>query len=331
MTVPALAIEGLSKRFPSGLQALDQISMEVQQGDFFALLGPNGAGKSTTIGIVTSMMSKSAGKVRIFGIDIDEDFPAARAVVGVVPQELNFNMFESVLDIVVNQAGYYGIGRRTALERAEHYLGKLSLWDKRREVARTLSGGMKRRLLVARALLHRPRLLILDEPTAGVDIELRHSMWDFLRHLNREEGVSIILTTHYLEEAEELCRNLTIIDRGRTIHHGAVAEATQRMERQHFLIEVAQPLPATLAADNPAIQIRDEHSLEASLGRDQSLQEMLAPLSAAGVRATSIRPVRNRLEQFFLALTKSYDEPQTRHPPDGAPPPSAPGGGTGQA
>ena len=323
MNTPALAIERLSKTFPGGLQALNQISLEVQRGDFFALLGPNGAGKSTTIGIVTSLVSKSAGKVRIFGIDIDEDFPAARAVVGVVPQELNFNMFESTLNIVVTQAGYYGIGRKVAMERAEHYLRLLSLWDKRHEIARSLSGGMKRRLLVARALVHRPRLLILDEPTAGVDLELRHSMWHFLRRLNREEGVSIILTTHYLEEAEELCQHLAIIDRGHIVHHGTVSEATQRMEQQYFLVETEQPLPAALADSGLQRQAKSNCSLEIVLDREQSLQDILAPLTAAGVRVTGIRPVRNRLEQFFLSLT----QPNTEQLDEGAskvPAPQAP-------
>ncbi len=306
MSVPALSISGLSKTFPGGLLALDQISLEVQQGDFFALLGPNGAGKSTTISIITSLISKSAGTVRIFGIDIDEDFPAARAVVGMVPQELNFNMFETVLNIVVTQAGFYGIKRKTALQRAEHYLRQLSLWDKRREIARALSGGMKRRLLVARALLHHPRLLILDEPTAGVDLELRHSMWGFLRRLNREEGVSIILTTHYLEEAEELCQNLAILDRGKIVHRGTVAGATQLLEQQHFLVETAAPFPDSLLDQHAACQRRDATSVEIPLGRDQSLQEMLAPLSEAGVRVTSIRPAKNRLEQFFLSQTRPH-------------------------
>ena len=241
--VAALKIETLRKVYGSGFEALKGISMDVQQGDFFALLGPNGAGKSTTIGIICSLVSKSGGSVSVYGIDIDRDFPGAKKNIGIVPQEFNFNMFEKVGDIVVNQAGYYGLPRGLAAERAEKYLRELGLWEKRDTPSRMLSGGMKRRLMIARALVHEPRLLILDEPTAGVDIEMRRSMWDFLKKIN-EAGTTIILTTHYLEEAEALCRNIAIINNGEIVEHTSIRDLLRRLHREVFIVDSADVLPA---------------------------------------------------------------------------------------
>jgi ABC-2 type transport system ATP-binding protein len=240
-----LKITGLSKQYGNGFEALKGIDLEVNEGDFFALLGPNGAGKSTTIGIICSLVRKTAGRVSIFGHDIDRDFSAAKRHIGVVPQEFNFNQFERVADILKTQAGYYGIAPDLARERSEQYLRQLGLWDKRGEISRNLSGGMKRRLMIARALVHEPRLLILDEPTAGVDIEIRRSMWEFLQRIN-DEGTTIILTTHYLEEAEHLCRNLAIIDQGRIVENTSVQALLQRLQRQTFVLDVANGLSAPL-------------------------------------------------------------------------------------
>src|SRR5690606_6245808 len=239
----ALAIHGLTKKYGNGFEALKGIDLEVEEGDFFALLGPNGAGKSTTIGIICSLVRKSAGSVRVFDKDIDVDFAGAKRYLGVVPQEFNFSQFERVSDIVRNQAGYYGLPRGLALQRTEKYLRRLGLWDKRDEPARNLSGGMKRRLMIARALVHEPRLLILDEPTAGVDIELRRSMWEFLREIN-EQGITIILTTHYLEEAESLCRNIAIIDSGRVIENTSIKALLKRLHREHFILDTREAVNA---------------------------------------------------------------------------------------
>jgi ABC-2 type transport system ATP-binding protein len=241
----ALRIEQLSKRYENGHEALKGIDLTVQQGDFFALLGPNGAGKSTTIGIICSLVNKTGGRVRVFGVDVDQDFASAKKFIGVVPQEFNFNVFEKVEDIVITQGGYYGLPRPVAQQRAEQYLKQLGLWDKRRNSARMLSGGMKRRLMIARALVHEPKLLILDEPTAGVDIEMRRQMWDFMQDINRR-GTTIILTTHYLEEAESLCRNIAIIDQGRIVEQGSMRGLLRQLHREVFILDSVDALPAEL-------------------------------------------------------------------------------------
>ena len=259
----ALSISNLSKTYGNGVQALKGIDFDVEAGDFYALLGPNGAGKTTAIGIITSLVNKTAGKVEIFGHDIDNELEAAKACIGLVPQEMNMNLFDSVLNIVVNQAGYYGIERKTALGRAEQYLAELRLWDRRNDSARDLSGGMKRRLMIARALIHEPRLLILDEPTAGVDIEIRRSMWNFLRRIN-EDGTTIILTTHYLEEAENLCRHVAIIDEGTIIEDAPMSTVLRKLQREVFVLNLRDPIGAApvLAGfeTSPDQRVRDRGS-----------------------------------------------------------------------
>ncbi len=297
----ALQIENLTKIYGNHFQALHGISLSVKRGDFFALLGPNGAGKSTTIGIIFSLINKTAGKVKICGIDIDEDFPAAKKYIGIVPQEFNFNIFEKVEHIVTTQGGYYGLPRAIAAQRAEKYLKILGLWEKRNETARSLSGGMKRRLMIARALVHEPQLLILDEPTAGVDIEMRRSMWDFLRALN-ESGTTIILTTHYLEEAESLCRNIAIIDAGRIIHDGSMRDLLRELHTETFVLDAARPLPAVLEIPGYPIRRVDDHSLEVLVDKTQSLNAVFAELSRQGIEILSLRNKTNRLEEMFVSL-----------------------------
>lgn len=299
----ALSIHGLTKTYRNGFQALKGIDLTVEAGDFFALLGPNGAGKSTTIGIITSLVRKSAGQVKIFGTDIDRDFPTARAMLGLVPQEFNFNVFEPVIEVVVNQAGYYGIPRGQAYERAEQTLRQLGLWDKRREIARNLSGGMKRRLMIARALVHRPRLLILDEPTAGVDIELRRSMWDFLRKINAE-GTTIILTTHYLEEAEQLCRNIAIINQGEMVANTAMKALLAQLHTETFLFDLNR-VPERLP-ENPAYRCQrlDDFTLEVEIPRDASISRVFADLNELGIEVLSLRNKANRLEELFVHLVQ---------------------------
>ncbi len=297
----ALSIRNLTKTYRGGLQALKGIDLDVEQGDFFALLGPNGAGKSTAIGIVTSLINKTDGKVLVFGHDIDTDFQSAKTCIGLVPQEFNFNGFEPVIEIVVNQAGYYGIPRRQAFERAERYLKQLGLWDKRRDMARALSGGMKRRLMIARALVHEPRLLILDEPTAGVDIEIRRSMWTFLRQIN-QRGTTIILTTHYLEEAENLCRNIAIIDHGRLIENTSMKRLLGQLDMETFVFDLAQPLTAPPKLDGHRALLVDDHTLEVEISKRQGVNDVFASLSAQGVNVLSMRNKTNRLEQLFVHL-----------------------------
>ncbi|GAB3380604.1 ABC transporter ATP-binding protein [Spongiibacter taiwanensis] len=299
--VPALAISGLRKVYGNGFEALKGIDLQVAEGDFFALLGPNGAGKSTTIGIICSLVKKTAGEVAVFGHTIDTDLAAAKREIGVVPQEFNFSNFESVWDIVINQAGYYGLPRALAAERAEKYLRKLGLWDKRKNASRMLSGGMKRRLMIARALVHEPRLLILDEPTAGVDIELRRSMWQFLTEINRE-GTTIILTTHYLEEAESLCRNIAIIDDGRIVENTNMKALLKQLHRETFILDVAQPLPAEVSLPGFEARRSDEQMLEVVLEKGRSLNEVFAALGEQGIVVTSMRNKANRLEELFVSL-----------------------------
>ena len=302
----ALSIHNLSKVYKNGVVALHGIDLEVAQGDFFALLGPNGAGKSTTIGIISSLVNKSAGTVKVFGHDLDTDLAAAKACIGLVPQEFNFNQFEPVVEILVNQAGYYGIPRRLAFERAEHYLNQLGLWGKRRDQARELSGGMKRRLMIARALVHEPRLLILDEPTAGVDIEVRRSMWEFLRQIN-EEGTTIILTTHYLEEAESLCRNIAIIDEGRIIEHDRMSTVLRKLHSEVFVLNPRHPVASLPELPGYSFTMADDGSLEVEVTKLQNLNDIFAALSARGIEIVSMRNKANRLEELFLRLVEGRD------------------------
>ena len=304
MAEPALSIRGLTKVYGNGFKALKGIDLDVQQGDFYALLGPNGAGKSTTLGVVCSLVQKTAGQVKIFGIDIDEDFARAKYHLGVVPQEFNFNQFERVIDIVLAQAGYYGMPRREALPRAESLLRDLSLWDKRNGSARMLSGGMKRRLMIARALMHRPKLLILDEPTAGVDIELRRSMWEYMRRINREEGTTIILTTHYLEEAESLCRNVGIIH-GEIVRNTSVRELLSELDTETFLLDLAEPIDHAPAIEGFEVKQVDSAQLSVMVHRGQCLNDVFDALKADGVRVLSMRNRANRLEEMFVSMVES--------------------------
>lgn len=297
----ALSVRGLVKTYRNGIQALKGVDLDVEQGDFFAMLGPNGAGKSTLIGIVTSLVNKSAGKVSVFGHDLDTGLEAAKACIGVVPQEMNLNLFETPETIVVNQAGFYGIPRQLARERAEKYLKALSLWERRDKMARALSGGMKRRLMIARALVHEPRLLILDEPTAGVDIEIRRSMWEFLRELNAS-GTTIILTTHYLEEAESLCRNIAIIDGGRIVEADRMDRLLRKLHSESFVLTLRHPLAAAPTRAGYDIELVDEHTLEVEVTRDRNLNDLFATLSADGIEVLSMRNKVNRLEEIFMRL-----------------------------
>lgn len=297
----ALEVRGLVKQYRNGVQALKGIDLDVGEGDFFALLGPNGAGKSTLIGICTSLVSKSAGRISVFGHDLDDELEAAKACIGIVPQEINLNQFETPETIVVNQAGFYGIPRPVARERAEKYLTALSLWDKRHKLARTLSGGMKRRLMIARALMHEPRLLILDEPTAGVDIEIRRSMWDFLRELNAR-GTTIILTTHYLEEAESLCRNIAIIDQGRIAEADRMDSLLRKLHTESFLLSLREPVSVVPQLEGYDFDLIDPQTLEVEVSKDRDLNELFARLSADGVHVLSMRNKVNRLEEIFMRL-----------------------------
>jgi ABC-2 type transport system ATP-binding protein len=300
----ALSVRGLTKTYRNGVQALKGIDLDVEEGDFFALLGPNGAGKTTLIGIVTSLVNKSGGAVSVFGHDIDRELDRAKSCIGVVPQEINFNMFESPETIVVNQAGFYGVERPLARQRAEKYLRQLQLWDKRKGMARALSGGMKRRLMIARALMHEPRLLILDEPSAGVDIEIRRSMWEFLRGIN-EQGTTIILTTHYLEEAETLCRNIAIIDGGRIIERDRMSSLLRRLHTESFLLSLRSPLAAPPVLAGYPLKLVDDHTLEVEVSKDQNLNEIFTRLSAQGIEVLSMRNKVNRLEEMFMRLVEN--------------------------
>ena len=301
--IPALEIENLSKVCDNDFEALKGISLSVEQGDFFALLGPNGAGKSTTIGIICSLVAKSAGKISVFGIDIDEDFPAAKRHIGIVPQEFNFNQFEKGLDIVINQAGYYGLAPGLARERAEKYLRELGLWEQRDTPARMLSGGMKRRLMIARSLVHEPQLLILDEPSAGVDIEMRRSMWDFLRRINAQ-GTTIILTTHYLEEAEALCRHIAIINHGKIVENTSMKELLRQLDREVFILDCLEELPEAITIDGFLIRRVDDHTLEVEVQKGQHLNQVFNALDVAGIHISSMRNRANRLEEMFVNLVE---------------------------
>jgi len=300
----ALSVKGLTKTYKNGVQALKGIDLDVEEGDFFALLGPNGAGKTTLIGIVTSLVNKTAGQVSVFGHDLDAELARAKSCIGIVPQEINFNMFESPETIVVNQAGFYGVHRDLARQRAEKYLKQLQLWDKRKGIARALSGGMKRRLMIARALMHEPKLLILDEPTAGVDIEIRRSMWDFLREIN-QQGTTIILTTHYLEEAENLCRHIAIIDKGQVILRDRMATLLRRLQTESFVLMLRHPVTAVPSLPGYIAKLVDDHTLEVEMSKEQSLNDIFAQLGAQGIEVISMRNKVNRLEEMFMRLVES--------------------------
>jgi ABC-2 type transport system ATP-binding protein len=303
----ALAVRNLVKTYPNGVQALRGVDLEVPEGDFFALLGPNGAGKTTLIGIVTSLVNKTSGEVAVFGHDLDRELAAAKQTIGVVPQEININYWDSVWNIVTTQAGFYGLTPRQARERAKVCLRQLQLWDKRRDSGRSLSGGMKRRLMIARALMHQPRLLILDEPTAGVDIEIRRSMWEFLREIN-EAGTTIILTTHYLEEAENLCRHVAIIDRGRIVERDEMANVLRKLHAETFVLNLREPVAAAPALDGYAVELVNPHEIEVEVTKDRDLNDVFAALSARGLHVLSMRNKANRLEELFVRLTAR--EPQ---------------------
>jgi len=299
----ALDIQQLHKVYKSGTVALKGIDLQVQQGDFFALLGPNGAGKSTSIGIISSLVNKSSGTVKVFDYDLDTQLEDAKSQLGLVPQEFNFNQFETVLQIVLNQAGYYGVPRSVAIVRAEKYLGQLGLWDKRHARSRELSGGMKRRLMIARALMHEPKLLILDEPTAGVDIELRRSMWEFLKEIN-QQGVTIILTTHYLEEAESLCRNIAIIDKGQIVENTSMKNLLSKLNKETFLLDIA-PTDTVITLEGYTFRQTDSHSLEVDVEKAQGLNGVFSALTAQGIQVLSMRNKANRLEELFVSLVEN--------------------------
>jgi len=302
----ALEISKLTKTYRSGIRALDGIDLNVAEGEFFALLGPNGAGKSTAIGIISSLVNKTSGKIKIFGIDTDHEFATAKSLIGVVPQELNFSQFESVAEIVLNQAGYFGIPRRLAKEKTERFLRQLGLWDRRDQRSRDLSGGMKRRLMIARALVHEPKLLILDEPTAGVDIELRRSMWDFLRDLNAA-GTTIILTTHYLEEAEHLCRNIAIIDRGKIIENTSMKNLLTRLHAEIFVLDLSKPIDEVPQGSKFNFHLKDDTTLEVQVYNEQTVNEVFRFLSEKAIHVTSMRGKSNRLEELFVNLIQEND------------------------
>jgi ABC-2 type transport system ATP-binding protein len=303
----ALVIENLTKTYRGGVVALKGISLQVQEGDFFALLGPNGAGKSTTIGIVTSLVNKSGGQVKIFGNDLDTAPAEAKRCIGLVPQEFNFNSFEPVVEILINQAGYYGIPRGKAGRRAQTLLRQLGLWDKRREISRNLSGGMKRRLMIARSLVHEPRLLILDEPTAGVDIEIRRSMWRYLREINAQ-GTTVILTTHYLEEAESLCRNIAIIDHGLIVENTSMRLLLTTLQVETFVLDLSRPLGADPDIEGYRTILVDECTLEVDVHKGQGLNDLFAALAQRGVQVNSMRNKANRLEELFMRLLERQPE-----------------------
>ena len=307
----ALEINNLKKVYGSGVEALRGIDLSVKEGDFYALLGPNGAGKSTTIGIITSLVNKTSGKVNVFGYDLDKDLVRAKQQIGLVPQEFNFNPFETVQQIVVNQAGYYGVSRKEAMKRSEKYLKQSNLWEKRNVRARMLSGGMKRRLMIARALMHEPRLLILDEPTAGVDIELRREMWEFLRELN-EHGTTIILTTHYLEEAEMLCRNIGIIQSGELIENTSMKELLSKLQFETFIFDLA-PYDTKPVIEGYACTFEDEQTIAVEVERNQGVNGIFDQLTRQGIKVLSMRNKSNRLEELFLKITEENNHTEEKN------------------
>lgn len=307
----ALEINNLKKVYGSGVEALRGIDLSVKEGDFYALLGPNGAGKCTTIGIITSLVNKTSGKVNVFGYDLDTDLVRAKQQIGLVPQEFNFNPFETVQQIVVNQAGYYGVSRKEAMKRSEKYLKQSNLWEKRNVRARMLSGGMKRRLMIARALMHEPRLLILDEPTAGVDIELRREMWEFLRELN-ENGTTIILTTHYLEEAEMLCRNIGIIQSGELIENTSMKELLSKLQFETFIFDLA-PYETKPVIEGYACTFEDEQTIAVEVERNQGVNGIFDQLTRQGIKVLSMRNKSNRLEELFLKITEENNHTEEKN------------------
>jgi ABC-2 type transport system ATP-binding protein len=300
----ALDISDLRKVYKNGFEALKGIDVSVAEGDFFALLGPNGAGKSTAIGIISSLVNKSSGRVEVFGHDLDRDPEGVKSCIGLVPQEFNFNMWEPIGEIVVNQAGFYGIPRKEAWQRAEQSLRQLDLWDKRLQMSRTLSGGMKRRLMIARALVHRPKLLILDEPTAGVDIEIRRSMWEFMSELNRQ-GTTIILTTHYLEEAESLCRNIAIINQGRIVEHSRMDQLLRQLHTETFVLNLRDRITELPRLQGFELKRLDEQRVEVAVSSGQSINQLFEQLTSRGLGVTSLRNKQNRLEQLFMNMLES--------------------------
>ena len=299
----ALSINDLSKKYKSGVEALKLVSFDVQEGDFFALLGPNGAGKTTAIGIITSLVNKSSGSIEVFGHDLDKDLAKAKSCIGVVPQEVNLNLFDYNFNILVNQAGFYGIPRSEGKKRAEQYLKQMQLWEKRKTNARSLSGGMKRRLMVARALVNRPKLLLLDEPTAGVDIETRRMMWDFLRDLNAN-GTTIILTTHYLEEAEQLCNKVAIIDEGKIIENDSMQNVLKKLKTEVFILNTEKPLNKAPEIHGYATALKSPQEIEITVSQEQGVNDAFSTLQASGVKVLSMRNKNSRLEELFLDLTK---------------------------
>jgi len=303
----SLIIQNLKKTYGNGVNALKGVELEVEEGDFFALLGPNGAGKSTVIGIISSLINKTSGKVEVYGHDLDANYRAVRMHIGLVPQEFNFNIFEPVGEILLNQAGYYGINRTEAKKRAEVHLKQLELWDKRFDIAKELSGGMKRRLMIARALMHRPKLLILDEPTAGVDIEIRHSMWDYLKKVN-EQGTTIILTTHYLEEAESLCNNIAIIDNGVTVEHTQMRTLLNRLQVETFVLYLANVIENLPDCGDYSLRKIDGHTLEADIKDKQNISDLFAHLKTYGIDVVSMKNKTNRLEKLFISMLNNKND-----------------------
>ena len=302
----ALEINNLTKIYPNKLIALNSINLNVNQGDFFALLGPNGAGKSTAIGIICDLTKKTSGSVKIFGHCIDENNDAAKSCIGIVPQEINFSLFETCLEIVVNQGGYYGIKRSHATKRAEKYLRKLNLWEKRNERSRNLSGGMKRRLMIARALVHEPKMLILDEPTAGVDVELRRSMWDFLIDIN-QQGVTIVLTTHYLEEAESLCKNIAIINHGKIVENTSMKKLLSKLNKETFIFDLNNPIKELPNLDDYNLKLIDATTIEVEVDRERNINKLFEILTKKNINITSMRNKTSRLEELFLKLLNNKD------------------------
>jgi len=302
----ALEINNLTKIYPNKLIALNSINLNVNQGDFFALLGPNGAGKSTAIGIICDLTRKTSGSVKVFGHCIDENNDAAKSCIGIVPQEINFSLFETCLEIVVNQGGFYGIKRSHATKRAEKYLRKLNLWEKRNERSRNLSGGMKRRLMIARALVHEPKMLILDEPTAGVDVELRRSMWDFLIDIN-QQGVTIVLTTHYLEEAESLCKNIAIINHGKIVENTSMKKLLSKLNKETFIFDLNNPIKELPNLDDYNLKLIDTTTIEVEVDRERNINKLFEILTKKNINITSMRNKTSRLEELFLKLLNNKD------------------------
>lgn len=302
----AISIKNLVKTYPNGVQALKGISFDVEEGDMFALLGPNGAGKTTTIGILTSLVLKTSGQVSVFDYDVDRDIVMAKTLLGLVPQEFNCGIFDKIIHVLITQAGYYGVPMRIAKARAEEYLNKLGLWEKRNHQVKELSGGMKRRLMIARALVHHPKVLILDEPTAGVDIELRRSMWEFIRDINAK-GTTVILTTHYLEEAENLCRNIAIIDKGILVEHSEMRTLLSKLHMETFVLYLNDPITVAPALGAYPCRLVDDVTVEVDVSKGQSMNELFALLSQVGVKIASMRNKSNRLEELFLRLTGNHN------------------------